>query len=87
MLRHRDAVLGEVGNGAGILEGTLIAHAGLAEMLGTAAQAFDMALEYPKTREQFGQVIGSFQASVPRGDVVHRTGACPFLRRSCAAGH
>jgi alkylation response protein AidB-like acyl-CoA dehydrogenase len=31
-------------------------------MLGTAAQAFDMPLEYLKTRKQFGQVIGSFQA-------------------------
>ena len=33
-----------------------------AEMLGTGSQAFDMTLEYLKTREQFGQVIGSFQA-------------------------
>ena len=33
-----------------------------AEMLGTACQAFDMTLEYLKTRVQFGQVIGSFQA-------------------------
>ena len=31
-------------------------------MLGTAAQAFDMTLDYLKTREQFGRVIGSFQA-------------------------
>jgi alkylation response protein AidB-like acyl-CoA dehydrogenase len=31
-------------------------------MLGTAAQAFDMTLDYLKTRVQFGQVIGSFQA-------------------------
>jgi alkylation response protein AidB-like acyl-CoA dehydrogenase len=31
-------------------------------MLGTAGQAFDMTLEYLKTREQFGRVIGSFQA-------------------------
>ena len=31
-------------------------------MLGTAAQSFDMTLEYLKTREQFGRVIGSFQA-------------------------
>ena len=35
------------------------ARAGLgAEMLGTASQAFDMTLEYLKTREQFGRVIG-----------------------------
>ena len=33
-----------------------------AEMLGSAAAAFDMTLEYLKTRKQFGQVIGGFQA-------------------------
>ncbi len=59
-----DAVLGEVGEGFAALDATLDrARAGLAaEMLGTAAQAFDMTLEYLKTRVQFGQVIGSFQA-------------------------
>jgi alkylation response protein AidB-like acyl-CoA dehydrogenase len=31
-------------------------------MLGTAAQSFDMTLDYLKTRVQFGQIIGSFQA-------------------------
>ncbi len=39
------------------------ASAGLAaEMLGTGSQAFEMTLDYLKTRVQFGQVIGSFQA-------------------------
>ena len=59
-----DAVLGEVDRGYPILEATLDrARAGLgAEMLGNAAQAFDMTLEYLKTRVQFGQVIGSYQA-------------------------
>jgi alkylation response protein AidB-like acyl-CoA dehydrogenase len=59
-----DAVLGEVDQGFAVLDATLDrARAGLgAEMLGTAAQAFDMTLEYLKTRVQFGQVIGSFQA-------------------------
>jgi alkylation response protein AidB-like acyl-CoA dehydrogenase len=33
-----------------------------AEMLGTAARAFEMTLEYLKTRKQFGVPIGSFQA-------------------------
>ena len=31
-------------------------------MLGVASQSFDMTLDYLKTRVQFGQVIGSFQA-------------------------
>lgn len=33
-----------------------------AEMLGSAQRAFDMGLEYLRTREQFGRLIGSFQA-------------------------
>jgi alkylation response protein AidB-like acyl-CoA dehydrogenase len=59
-----DAVLGAVDAGGPLLDAVLDrARAGLgAEMLGTAAQAFDMTLEYLKTREQFGRVIGSFQA-------------------------
>ena len=58
------AVLGEAGGGWPILEETLDrARAGLAaEMLGTAAQAFDVTLDYLKTRTQFGQAIGTFQA-------------------------
>ena len=59
-----DAVLGEVGQGWTILEPVLDrAYAGLAaEMLGTAAAAFEITLDYIKTRTQFGQVIGTFQA-------------------------
>jgi len=59
-----DAVLGTIDDGFGLLDGVLDrARAGLgAEMLGTAAQAFDMTLSYLKTRVQFGRVIGSFQA-------------------------
>lgn len=58
------AVLGSVNEGAQLLSEILDrGRAGLgAEMIGTAAQAFDMTLEYLKTREQFGRVIGSFQA-------------------------
>lgn len=59
-----DAVMGEVGGAAEVLDRTLDrARAALsAEMLGTAAQSFDMTLDYLKNRVQFGQVIGSFQA-------------------------
>jgi len=59
-----EAVLGDIDGGIAPLEATLDrARAGLcAEMFGTACQAFDMTLEYLKTREQFGRVIGSFQA-------------------------
>ncbi|MFC3076563.1 acyl-CoA dehydrogenase family protein [Phenylobacterium terrae] len=59
-----DAVLGEVDNGYPLLEKVLDrARAGIAaEMLGSATQAFEVTLEYLKTRVQFGQVIGSFQA-------------------------
>ncbi len=50
--------------GAALLEKTLDrARAGIAaEMLGAATQAFEITLDYLKTRVQFGQVIGSFQA-------------------------
>jgi alkylation response protein AidB-like acyl-CoA dehydrogenase len=59
-----DAVLGEVDKGWAILEPVLDrAYAGLAaEMLGTASAAFEITLDYLKTRTQFGQVIGTFQA-------------------------
>ncbi|MGA1677488.1 MAG: acyl-CoA dehydrogenase family protein, partial [Pseudomonadales bacterium] len=59
-----NAVLGSVGEGGELLTEILdCARAGLAaEMLGTATQAFEMTLSYLKTRVQFGQVIGSFQA-------------------------
>ncbi|MEH6556202.1 MAG: acyl-CoA dehydrogenase family protein [Oceanicoccus sp.] len=58
------ALLGTLDQGLSVLEATLDrARAGIgAEMMGTAAQAFDMTLDYLKTREQFGNVIGSFQA-------------------------
>ena len=59
-----DAVLGEADKGSALLEKVLDrARAGLsAEMLGSALQAFETTLDYLKTRVQFGQVIGSFQA-------------------------
>jgi len=60
---ERSAVIGEVDAGADVLEPALDRATALlaAEMLGTASEAFDRALEYLKTREQFGVVIGSFQ--------------------------
>ncbi len=59
-----DAVIGAVDQGWAILEPTLDrACAGLcAEMLGSAEHAFAITLDYLKTRVQFGQVIGAFQA-------------------------
>jgi alkylation response protein AidB-like acyl-CoA dehydrogenase len=59
-----DGVLGEADKGFALLEKVLDrARAGLsAEMLGSAIQAFETTLDYLKTRVQFGQVIGSFQA-------------------------
>ncbi|MDB5436133.1 MAG: acyl-CoA dehydrogenase [Phenylobacterium sp.] len=57
-------VLGPLHDGWDLLERTLDrARAGLAaEMLGAATQAFEITLEYLKTRVQFGQPIGAFQA-------------------------
>lgn len=78
-----DAVLGTLDEGWEALDAVLDrARAGLgAEMLGCAAQAFDMTLEYLKTREQFGQMIGSFQALGHRAAALF-TGL--ELARSCA---
>ncbi len=57
-------VLGSVDHGFSTLDAVLDrARAGMAaEMLGQAAQSFDITLEYLKTRTQFGQLIGTFQA-------------------------
>lgn len=59
-----EAMLVGPDTGQAVLEAVLdVATAALAaEMLGTAAAAFDMTLDYLKTRKQFGQVIGGFQA-------------------------
>jgi acyl-CoA dehydrogenase len=59
-----DNVLGEVNEGWSILEPVLdrgrVAIA--AEMMGCALEAFERTIEYLKEREQFGVLIGSFQA-------------------------
>lgn len=59
-----NAVIGEVGKGADVVDQTLdIARIGLsAEMLGSLQECFERTVEYLKTREQFGVPIGSFQA-------------------------
>jgi alkylation response protein AidB-like acyl-CoA dehydrogenase len=59
-----DAVLGAPGQGQRVLDAVLRrgAAGAAAEMLGAARRCLDMAVEYAKVREQFGQPIGSFQA-------------------------
>jgi alkylation response protein AidB-like acyl-CoA dehydrogenase len=59
-----EAVLGRVDAGADVLDPVLDrARAGLAaEMLGSAAEAFERTVQYLKERKQFGVPIGSFQA-------------------------
>jgi alkylation response protein AidB-like acyl-CoA dehydrogenase len=58
------ALLGGLHQGWGLLERVLdCSRAGLAaEMLGNALAAFEMTLEHLKTRVQFGQLLGTFQA-------------------------
>jgi alkylation response protein AidB-like acyl-CoA dehydrogenase len=60
----RPQVLGEPGKGWAIVDQVLQygAVAKCAEMVGMAQQAFDISLNYVKTRVQFGRPIGSFQA-------------------------
>ena len=57
-------VVGAVGGGAAIAQAALRrARVALAaEQVGVAVAALDMAVEYGKTRRQFGRLIGSFQA-------------------------
>jgi len=59
-----DAVIGEVGKGAEVLDPALdIARIGItAEMLGSLQECFERTVEYLKERKQFGVAIGSFQA-------------------------
>ncbi len=61
---QQSAVIGEVGQGAAILDPVLDRATVMlcAEMLGAIDEAFQKTLEYLKTREQFGVPIGSFQA-------------------------
>lgn len=56
--------IGAPGAGWPVVETVLrrAAVAASAEMLGAARKALEMSVDYAKTREQFGQKIGSFQA-------------------------
>ncbi len=60
----RSQVLGDPGKGWPIVQQVFQygAVAKCAEMVGMAQQAFDISLNYAKTRVQFGRPIGSFQA-------------------------
>jgi alkylation response protein AidB-like acyl-CoA dehydrogenase len=66
-------VVGEIDGAAPVLAAALDrATAALtAEMLGSMLAAFEMTLEYLKTREQFGVRIGTFQALKHRAAIVY----------------
>jgi alkylation response protein AidB-like acyl-CoA dehydrogenase len=63
-ITFKDAEAESLGGGAALVDQILDrARIGLAaEMLGQAQEAFEITGEYLKTRKQFGQVIGGFQA-------------------------
>jgi alkylation response protein AidB-like acyl-CoA dehydrogenase len=69
----RDAVVGEVDGGGPLLVRVLdrATIALTAEMLGSMTAAFEMTLDYLKTRRQFGVPIGSFQALKHRAAKVY----------------
>jgi len=67
------SIVGKPGEGGGFLE-EVIDRATVAlcgEMLGGMSKAFDLTLEYLKTRDQFGVKIGSFQALKHRAAEVY----------------
>jgi alkylation response protein AidB-like acyl-CoA dehydrogenase len=59
-----DAVLGEVDQGWGVLNGVLnVGRAAVAaEMVGVGEASFTRTMSYLRDRKQFGKIIGSFQA-------------------------
>ncbi|HEY7205738.1 MAG TPA: acyl-CoA dehydrogenase family protein [Methylomirabilota bacterium] len=59
-----DALMGRASDAGGVLDPLLrrAAVGASAEMLGAARRCLDMSVGYVKVREQFGQLIGSFQA-------------------------
>ena len=80
-----DHVIGPVDSAADILE-TVLDRGRVAlasEALGSASAAFEMTLDYLKTRKQFGQLLGSFQALQHRAALMFTE---LELTRSCV-GH
>jgi alkylation response protein AidB-like acyl-CoA dehydrogenase len=61
---NADSVLGEVDQGAGLLDGVLDIGRGAvaSEMVGLSEEVFSRTVEYLKSRKQFGRLIGEFQA-------------------------
>ena len=61
---NADHVLGEVDQGAALLEGVLNIGRGAvaSEMVGLSEEVFDRTVTYLKERKQFGKLIGEFQA-------------------------
>lgn len=59
-----DALIGQLGEGAAILERVFeeATAALVAEGVGAMSETFDVTVDYLKTRQQFGVAIGSFQA-------------------------
>src|SRR5262249_59038657 len=59
-----EAVVGRVDKGWPILQAVLrrAAVGSAAEMLGAARKCLELSVEYARSREQFGQPIGAFQA-------------------------
>jgi len=61
---NADGVLGEVDQGAALLEGVLDIGRGAvaSEMVGLSEEVFGRTVEYLKQRKQFGKLIGEFEA-------------------------
>ena len=59
-----DALIGEAGNGQAVLDKALALGRAVtaASLNGAGDQAFGITLDYLKTRQQFGKLIGEFQA-------------------------